>query len=33
MERPLIIIIFQGVIGDFIKDNGISKNQDHIMSK
>jgi len=24
MEKPLLVINFQGVIGDFFKDNGIS---------
>ena len=33
MERPLIIITFQGVLGDFIKEWGISLKQDHIVSK
>ena len=32
-ERPLIIVTFQGVLGDFIKDGGLSMNQDHLMSK
>jgi hypothetical protein len=33
MERPLIIITFQGVLGDFIKEGGLSVKQDHLMSK
>ena len=33
MERPLIIITFQGVLGDFIKEWGISNKQDHLVSK
>jgi hypothetical protein len=33
MDRPIIIINFQGVLGDFFKDHGISMKQDHIMSK
>lgn len=33
MERPLIVMTFQGVLGDFIKDGGISNKQDHLMSK
>ncbi len=33
MERPLIIVTFQGVLGDFMKDGGISIYQDHLMSK
>jgi len=33
MERPLVIITFQGVLGDFFKDNGVSAKQDAIMSK
>ena len=32
MERPLIIITFQGVLGDFFKDGGVSAKQDCIMS-
>jgi hypothetical protein len=24
MERPLIVVMFQGVLGDFMKDSGIS---------
>jgi hypothetical protein len=33
MDRPIIIINFQGVLGDFFKDHGISMKQDNIMSK
>lgn len=33
MERPVIIINFQGVLGDFLKDGGLSTKQDHLMSK
>jgi len=33
MERPIIIINFQGVLGDFMKDGGLSTKQDHLMSK
>ena len=33
MERPLLIITFQGVLGDFLKDGGVSTKQDHLMSK
>jgi hypothetical protein len=33
MERPVIIITFQGVLGDFFKDSGISNKQDAIMSR
>jgi len=33
MERPLIVITFQGVIGDFLKDSGLSKNQEHLLSR
>ena len=33
MERPVLIITFQGVLGDFFKDSGISNKQDAIMSR
>ena len=33
LDRPLIIITFQGVLGDFIKEWGISNKQDHLISK
>lgn len=33
MERPLIIITFQGVLGDFINEQGISIKQDHLVAK
>jgi hypothetical protein len=33
MDRPMIIINFQGVLGDFFKDSGLSMKQDNIMSK
>ena len=33
MERPLLIVTFQGVLGDFMKDGGISTKQEHLMSK
>ena len=33
MDRPMIIINFQGVLGDFFKDSGLSAKQDSIMSK
>jgi hypothetical protein len=33
MERPIIIITFQGVLGDFFNDHGISGKQDHIMAR
>lgn len=33
MDRPLIVINFQGVLGDFFKDSGLSMKQDNIMSK
>lgn len=33
LTRPLIIITFQGVLGDFFKGDGISTRQEQIMSK
>lgn len=33
LDHPVIVINFQGILGDFFKDNGISTKQDHIMSK
>jgi len=33
MDRPVIVITFQGVLGDFIKDGGLSAKQDHLMSR
>ena len=33
MDRPIIIINFQGVLGDFFKDYGISMKQEHIMPR
>jgi hypothetical protein len=33
ITRPLIIITFQGVLGDFFKGDGISIRQDQVMSK
>ena len=33
MERPLIVITFQGILGDFFKDGGVSMKQDQIMTK
>ena len=33
MDRPMIVINFQGVLGDFFKDSGLSMKQDNIMSK
>jgi len=33
MERPIIIITFQGVLGDFFNDHGIAGKQDHIMTR
>lgn len=33
MERPVIIINFQGVLGDFLKDGGLSTKQDHLLSR
>lgn len=33
MDRPMIVINFQGVLGDFFKDSGLAMKQDNIMSK
>ena len=33
LDHPIIVICFQGVLGDFFKDGGVSTKQDHIMSK
>ena len=33
LDHPIIVINFQGILGDFFKDGGISCKQDHIMSK
>lgn len=32
-DRPMLVINFQGVLGDFFKDNGLSSKQESIMNK
>lgn len=31
-NRPIVVVTFQGVIGDFFNDHGVSEKQNHIMS-
>ena len=33
MDRPLIVITWQGVLGDFINEQGVSVKQDHLVTK